>query len=110
MPPRPRRRPGIRPSALCKRSILYRLRSADGSTLAEDRAAVARRPRFPSNLHSRTHPGFRSIHTEAGRVKRSDMHAPFTIRDLGRPAMDECLHQGRKIHACTCEKCGEQIG
>jgi hypothetical protein len=33
-PPRPRRRPGIRPSPLCKRSILYRLRSADGRTLA----------------------------------------------------------------------------
>ena len=42
---------------------------------SRDRAAAARRPGFPSNLRSRTHPGFRSTRTDAGRAKEGNAYA-----------------------------------
>jgi hypothetical protein len=42
---------------------------------SRDRASAARRPGFPSNLRSRTHPGFRSTRTDAGRAKEGNAYA-----------------------------------
>ena len=119
---RPRRRPGIRSS--CPLEVINLIQTPVGrrAHTRRARAAVARRPGFPSSLRSRTHLGFRSTRTEARRAKGIPMHAPLYDRRFSSIAMDECpvcwgkitlalvephpLHEGREIHTYTCEKCG----
>ena len=70
---RPRRRPCITPS--CPLVNFIQTPGQPMGAHSRDRAAAARRPGFPSNLRSRTDPGFRSTRTDAGRAKEGNAYA-----------------------------------
>ena len=87
---KPCRGSGIRPS--CPLEVVNLIQTSVGrpAYTHKDRVAVARRSGLPSNLQSRTHPGFRDIRAEAGRAKGSAMHAPLYDRRFSSIAMDDC--------------------
>jgi len=87
---KPCRGSGIRPS--CPLEVVNLIRTSVGrpAYTHKDRVAVARRSGLPSNLQSRTHPGFRDIRAEAGRAKGSAMHAPQYDRRFSSIAMADC--------------------
>ena len=79
---RPRRRPCITPSCPLEVVNFIQTPGQPMGAHSRDRAAAARRPGFPSNLRSRTDPGFRSTRTDAGRAKGRQCMRHSTIVTL----------------------------
>jgi hypothetical protein len=79
---RPRRRPCITPSCPLEVVNFIQTPGRPMGAHSRDRAAAARRPGFPSILGSRTHPGFRSTRTDAGRAKGRQCMRHSTIVTL----------------------------